>query len=81
MPQSDRGLGEGHSQVLVSSQAVVVELNQSLSGLLNCGHLDQGHFVILEKLESLDSSAGVREKEFQIFLCHVLWNVGNMECG
>lgn len=48
--RSDGGLGEGHAEVVVLSQVVVVELNQGLDGLLHCGHLDQGHLAVFPRV-------------------------------
>lgn len=48
--RSDGGLGEGHTEVVVLSQVVVVELSQGLDCLLHCGHLDQGHLAVFSRL-------------------------------
>lgn len=42
----DGGLGEGHSEVVVLSQIVVVELDERLDRLLHGAHLDQGHLAV-----------------------------------
>lgn len=42
----DGGFGEGHSQVVVVTHVVVVEVNQTLDGLFHRRHLEQRHFVI-----------------------------------
>lgn len=43
----DRGLGEGHSKMMVLSQIVVVEFNERLNCFFNRAHLDQGHLTVL----------------------------------
>ena len=42
----DGGFGEGHSQVVVVTHVVVVEVDQTLDGLFHRRHLEQRHFVI-----------------------------------
>lgn len=44
--RSDGGLGEGHAQVVVLAQVVVVQVDERLDGLLHRGHLQEGHLVI-----------------------------------
>lgn len=43
----DGGLGEGHSQVVVFSQVVVVEVDEGLDGFFHRSQLDQCHFAVL----------------------------------
>lgn len=58
----DGGFGEGHSQVVVVTHVVVVEVDQTLDGLFHRRHLEQRHFVILEKLECVHSAPGIGEQ-------------------
>lgn len=45
--RSDGGLGEGDPEVLVVVQLVVVQMNQSLDGLLHRRQLHQSHLPVL----------------------------------
>lgn len=49
---SDGGLGEGDAQVVVFSQVVVVELDETFYGLFHRTHLDQSHLVVLPERET-----------------------------
>lgn len=51
----DGGFGEGHSQVVVVTHVVVVEVNQTLDGLFHRRHLEQCHFVIPGKRRWLNT--------------------------
>lgn len=54
---SDGGFGEGHSEVMVLSQIMVVELNEALDCLFDRAHLDQGHLAIFPvKLKTKEHS-------------------------
>lgn len=62
----DGGFGEGHSQMVVFSQVVVVEVDKSLDGLFHRTQLDQCHLtVLLEKLEGLDCVSRTGKQIFQ----------------
>lgn len=67
--------------MLVASHVVVVKVNQGLDSLLHCGHLDQSHFAILEKFECFHSASSIGKEQPQVILCHVLWDVGEVEGG
>lgn len=41
------GLGEGHTQVMVLPQVMIVEVNEGLNGFFHRAHLDQSHFTVL----------------------------------
>lgn len=43
----DGGFGEGHSQMVVLSQVVVVEDDKSLNGFFHRTQLDQRHLAVL----------------------------------
>lgn len=43
----DGGFGEGHSQVVVFSQVVVVEVDKSLDGFFHRPQLNQCHLAVL----------------------------------
>lgn len=45
-PPSDGGLGEGHSEVMVLSQVVIVKFDQRLNCFLHRAQLDESHFTI-----------------------------------
>lgn len=46
-PSLDGGLGEGHTQVVVLAQVMVVQVDEGLDGLLHGAHLDQRHLAVL----------------------------------
>lgn len=43
----DGGLGEGHPQVVVLAQIMVMQVDEGLDGLLHGAHLDQRHLAVL----------------------------------
>lgn len=59
---SDGRFGEGDPQVMVVTHVIIVEVYQGLYRFLNSRHLQQRHFVILEKFEGFHSATGVGEQ-------------------
>lgn len=41
------GLWEGHTQVVILSQVMIMEVNEWLNGFFHRAHLDQSHFTVL----------------------------------
>lgn len=56
----DGGLGEGHPQVVVLTQVVVVQVDERLDGLLHGAHLDQRHFAVLPAGKTRGTQGGVK---------------------
>lgn len=61
--------------MVVITHVVIVEVDQALNGFFDGRHLNQGHFMILEKLESFHSAAGVGEQDSEVFFSNVLRDV------
>lgn len=41
------GLREGHTQVMILTQVMIMEVNEGLNGFFHRAHLDQSHFPVL----------------------------------
>lgn len=41
------GLREGHTQVMILTQVMIMEVNERLNGFFHRAHLDQSHFTVL----------------------------------
>lgn len=41
------GLREGHTQVMILTQVMIMEVNEWLNGFFHRAHLDQSHFTVL----------------------------------
>lgn len=78
----DSGLGEGHPEVVVLSQVVVVQVDERLNGLLHGTHLNQRHLaILLEELEPFDNSAVAGEEYLEVVLRYGGRDVGKVQGG
>lgn len=70
-------LGERHSQMMVFTKVIIMQINQGLDGFFHCCHLKESHFVIsLKKLKCFHSAPSVSKQRSEILFCYWRRDIG-----